>query len=323
MNRKPIRIAPSKIVYAGEGNNPPWRDIIISRVKYLQEWLRALVIVTLLMVIPVAIGIYAYRIATLQPLTFERAMIAVFRSTSPGSNVIWLTFLSGFIILVLNLKNVLGHESKETISNATRFFAGIVLIIWLDFYWLIISPFRLWTGKEIIAIDNNIEIFTAQAVTVILTLLILPLGAKIVHVRKWQLNIRMNQIFISTFNWLRFSLAIGLIVVFIDNIMSIGVPENLLSNVPANAFPRPWIDLRTLDVTILLVVLGVGSIFYRAPEIRKMRTFGIVRALIFLSTFLACGWIFQQLPNINGFVVIVSVAGAFAISAIPIQRWLS
>lgn len=325
MNRKPTQISPSKIIYEEGSANPLWLDTLITQWRNFLEWIRALIVVSLLIVIPVAIGIYTYRIINLNLLTFEQVMIAVFRSTAPDQNVIWLAFLSGLIILIINIKNILSKESAESASGATRFFGAVVTILWLDFYWLNISPFRLWIGIEEIVVNKNIEILVAQAVTFVLTLLILPLTAKIVHVRIGQLNIKINQIVISIFNWSRFLLAIGFIFVYLVYIIGIGVPENLLSAVPVSVFPFPvsWMGLRTLDATVFLVILAVAALFYRPPEFRKMSTFGIARMLIFLFAFLSCGWIFQQLPNIRGYVDILSVSAIFAVSAIPVQRWLS
>ena len=304
-NRKATLPKPTRIIYINDGSvYYLFWEILNSQIKYLIEWMRALVIVALLVIISSGIGIYAYRIATLPLLTFEQVMIAIFRLGYPDSSVIRLALLSGLITFLINMKIIFRQKTVESVSVFTRILAGIVIVSWLDLYWLNMSPFRLWIGLEPLATNRNIEIFTAQVVTIGLALLMMPICAKMVRVHIWQFPIRNNPIPASFSHLLRFLFIVGAIIVININIMKVGLPPNLLS-------------------IVLLVFLAIASVFYWAPGFRKVRSFGTIRVILFLIAFLCCGWIFQNLPSIQGYVNVVIVSAVFSVVAIPVQRLFS
>lgn len=323
--RKPTRITPSKVVYEDGNSVPRWGDIFISSAQTSQEWIRSVIILSLLLIVSTAIGAYVYRIINLEDYRLEQIMIAVFRTRAPRSVVFEAGFISSLIFLLINFRKSFDKNYNSPIPGFVRTSAGAVLLIWFDLLRLEFSPFRILQGSETFFTKGTTEIVIAQFTAALLIGILLPLSSRMVNINLKLLDLNSFPRINTSWIWFRYLFAVCAISYFVVFITAEGVPSNLLRPIPEGIFPfsTSWMKLNIIETSALFATLAIAAIFYRLPSSRSMRSFGVIRLVIFLSSVLVCGYIFQNIPVINGYVDALGVAAIIAFSGIPVQRLLS
>ena len=323
---KPIPIKPSTTV-TEDGtklNQVSLLEFLRQSIHYFAQVVRSVVVATFLLAIAVFIGVFAYRIAQLNPINAETVMDAIFKKSIPSIYVFAGALISGIIFASIFYSRSRSNASKnnERPWVITYFLAGVIIIFGLDIVFLKFST------QDLLSLNINLrpynEILYAQGITALIVILLTPLHRKLASLTVSPI-VSFPPFLIGMYGWIRFlfvSLLLNLSVMYLS---TLGLPHSL--NVPKLAN----ISLGFMDITLTVPMLGafvagvaVASIAYWPPKFRQLKgRFGTLRLLLVMLSLITIGFMYRLPVNTEWYLNTIMIACIAMFIATPVQRSLS
>lgn len=273
--------------------------------------LRTVLLSGFLASISIAIGLYSYRIYDSNPRSLVEVMDSVFKQSLPSIGVIQITSVSGLIFAIIFYGEYVRTrvwQVEDRLSNLSKFFAGIVLIIYVDIQMYKID-FYSWMYKNVYPPQLS-GVFAGQVISIIFVMMLMPVFKKLLKIvpspssspvfsdatRKLLNNIRYYLV----------SLTVMLLITYLSTV----------SFKDKTYIYYLGLNLPIVRSGVFLMAFGFAVLFNRPPKsLDLVQSFTFLRFVLGVLCFLGVGFFYGQAANVEMYLVYVFV--------VFILSWLS